>query len=303
MSRGGDEHQLRYGEYGAVVTEVGGGVRVLRFGQRDLVLPYGRDEIRPRYRGALLAPWVNRVVDGRYELDGTVHQLDINEPERHHALHGLVCWTRWTLLDRQDDAVTLAHRVVPRPGYPFEVEVTAAYRLAEDGLTCTVTGRNLDARRAPYGAAAHPYLLGGSGTLDTWTLTLPADRVLGATPDRLLPTQRYDVERTGYDFRAGRRLAGLEVDHAFTSLSPGDDGLVRASVRDERGRGAECVWDPEVLPWVQVHTADLPDPTTSRLGLALEPMPSPPDAFRSGVDLVVLEPGTEHTASWRIAAL
>lgn len=303
MSRGGDEHNLRHGDYSAVVTEVGAGLRVLRFGERDLVMPYGRDEVRPRYRGAVLAPWVNRVVDGRYELDGAAYQLDINEPERHHALHGLVCWTRWTLLDRRDDAVTLAHRLVPRPGYPFEVEVTAAYRLADDGLTCTVTGRNLASRRAPYGAAAHPYLLGASGSLDTWTLTLPAEQVLDVTPDRLVPTQLHEVGRTGYDFRTGRLLAGVTVDHAFTGLMPGDDGLVRASVSDERGRGVQCVWDPEALPWVQVHTADLPDSAASRLGLALEPMPSPPDAFNSGVDLVVLEPGAEHTASWRIAAL
>jgi aldose 1-epimerase len=188
MSLGGDELQLRHGDLTAVVTEVGGGLRLLRHRDRDLVLPYRRDEVRPRYRGAVLAPWVNRVVDGRYEFDGAVHQLDINEPERHHALHGLVCWVRWEALDVEESAATLMHRVVPQPGYPFEVELRATYSLADDGLTCTVTGRNVGSSRAPYGAAGHPYVLGASGTLDTWTLRLPAARYLEVTADRLVPT-------------------------------------------------------------------------------------------------------------------
>jgi aldose 1-epimerase len=32
-------------------------------------------------------------------------------------------------------------------------------------------------------------------------------------------------------------------------------------------------------------------------------MTCPPDAFNSGVDLVTLDPGAEHAASWRIRAL
>jgi len=54
---------------------------------------------------------------------------------------------------------------------------------------------------------------------------------------------------------------------------------------------------------VQVHTADLPDPGRSRLGLALEPMTCPPDAFNSGTDLIVLEPDAETGAAWTIRAL
>ena len=45
----------------------------------DLVLGYDRGEVRPRYRGALLAPWPNRVVDGRYHVDGEELQLDHGE--------------------------------------------------------------------------------------------------------------------------------------------------------------------------------------------------------------------------------
>jgi len=32
-------------------------------------------------------------------------------------------------------------------------------------------------------------------------------------------------------------------------------------------------------------------------------MTCPPDAFNSGTDLIVLEPGASHTASWTISAV
>jgi aldose 1-epimerase len=303
VSRGGEEHLLSHGGYTAVVTAVGGGLRLLSHEGRDLVRPYEPGEVRPRFRGSLLAPWPNRVVDGRYTFRGATYQLDLTEPERGHALHGLVCWSRFDLVDRAPSTVTAVHRLVPRTGYPFEVTVSAHYALDEDGLTCTVTAVNDGDEPAPYGVASHPYLLGGAGTVDDWTLELPATRVLEVTEDRLVPQGLADVAGGPFDFAGGRALRGLEVDHAFTGLVADDEGWVRASVRGPDGSGAHVTWDPAALPWVQVHTADLEPPEPSRAGLAVEPMSCPPDAFNSGVDLRVLAPGGSARDSWRVGAL
>jgi len=69
------------------------------------------------------------------------------------------------------------------------------------------------------------------------------------------------------------------------------------------GTGVALIWDPQVLPWVQVHTADRPEPALNRSGIAVEPMTCPPDAFNSGDDLVILDPGARHEASWVIRAI
>jgi hypothetical protein len=56
------------------------------------------------------------------------------------------------------------------------------------------------------------------------------------------------------------------------------------------------------LPWLQLHTGDKEPPLPNRLGLAVEPMTCPPDAFNTGTDLVRLEPGARHEVSWSIYA-
>lgn len=299
MSRGGRDLSLTSGDYAADITSVGAGLRTLTHRGHDLVVPYGQDEVRPLYRGALLAPWPNRVVDGHYSFAGAGYQLPINEVARHHALHGLVAWQRFEVVDHGPDAVALSHRTVPQPGYPFELEVVVGYRLDGSGLRCSVQATNVGRLDAPYGVASHPYLRAGSGRVDDWTLRLPADQVLQVSPDRLVPRDLVDVAETALDFRTSRRIGSTEADHALTGLGSDADGLVRVRVGGSEGE-VVCEWDPTLLPWVQVHTADLPDPTSTRIGLAVEPMSCPPDAFNSGTDLVGLEPGQTHTAWWSI---
>jgi aldose 1-epimerase len=304
MSTGGREIALQAGDYHAVVTEVGGGLRMLRHGDTDLVRPYAADEVRPRYAGALLAPWPNRVADGVYLFDDESHQLPLTEPERGNALHGLVTWDRFEVVEQSGSSVTMADRLVPRTGYPFALEIAVTYALHdEEGLRTTVSVRNTGGRAAPWGTAAHPYLRAGTDHVDECRLTLPAAEVLEVTPDRLLPVRTAPVKGSGLDFRDEREIGETFLDHAFTGLVPDDDGLTRVRLRSPSGRGVECTWDPAVLPWVQVHTADTPDVATNRTGLAVEPMTCAPDAFNSGQDLVVLPPGGEHTAWWSLRAL
>ncbi|MHC2997697.1 aldose 1-epimerase family protein [Microbacterium sp. HJ5] len=306
----GTQHALRAGDYEAVIASVGATVRSLTYAGRDLVVPFDADEVRPSYRGATLAPWPNRVVDGRYTFGGVERQLSLTEPARSHALHGLAAWLDFEAVDKGPDHVTLAAVIQPQSGYPWRIVVVTRFELGPDGLTQTVTARNESAEPAPWGTGPHPYLVAGDGLVDDWTLELPAAEVLAVTPDRLIPTDLVAVdadEPERFDFRTARTIGSVEIDHAYSGLARDARGLTTVRVTAASGSGVQMSWD-DACAWVQIHTADKPEPALSRLGLAVEPMTCAPDAFNAAdydfdAGLIVLEPGAESTASWRIAAI
>jgi len=299
----GRQHEITSGGYRAVITEVGAALRRLSHDDRPLVVGFSIDELMPAYRGAQLIPWPNRIRDGRYEFAGAQHQVPITEIERNNALHGLVVWESWRTVLHVRDRVVLSHRIQPRDGYPWRLDVTADFALGPDGLRCTVEALNTGDSPAPYGYGPHPYLQAGESPLDEWSLEIPAEKYLEVTPDRLLPTEVVSVTDTEKDFREEREIGATKLDHAYTDIRRDASGTATVRVRDPRGKtGVEMSW-PSTAPWVQVHTADLPDPANDRLGLAVEPMTCPPDAFNSGTDLIVIEPGDSHRTSWTIRAI
>lgn len=295
------EYLLRAGGYEAIITARAAALRALRFDGRDLVVPFPEGGPIPDYRGIIAAPWPNRIADGRYTFDGVTHQLPVNEPERGTALHGLAFPLDWSMKEHDAGSVTLTCTVGPMEGYPFVVELTAHYALTGSGLHSAVTAHNAADVAAPYGVCPHPYLVAGSSPLDEWILEAPVGAFLEVTPDRLLPVSLSSVDGHEFDFRSARAIGPTEIDHAFTDVTF-DGGLARLSLRDPAGTGVGMSWD-ESCPWLQIHTADKPAPLPTRLGLAVEPMTCPPDAFNSGTDLVRIAPGATHTASWSIYAL
>lgn len=297
----GTQYSLQHGPYTAAIASVGASLRYLRHDNRDLVVPYDAEEIRPSFRGAVLVPWPNRVVDGKYSFRGVQEQLALTEPSRNHAIHGLLGWVDWELVEQTPTSVRLSASVIPQKGYPFRLESEVLYTLDDDGLNMTIATVNPGPAAAPYGVSSHPYLVAGEGLVDDWTLQVPASTVLEVTEDRLIPTGLADVSSSHFDFREPRVIGSTFVDHAYTGIQY-DDGAATVSVRAADGRGAAITFD-EGCTWVQIHTADKPDPAVSRLGLAAEPMTCPPDAFNSGTDLIVLEPGESHSVGWRIHAL
>lgn len=299
----GAQYEISGHGYRAVVTGIGASLRVLQHDARDLIVSFAEDQPMVNFRGALAAPWPNRVADGRYGLDGVTRQLPVNEPSRDCALHGLVFDRDWQLVKHSDTEVALGVRLPAGDGYPFQLDLVARYSLSAEGLTTTVEAVNSGTGTAPYGVCPHPYLRAGDSPVDSWQLSLPAERYLRVTPDRLLPVGLADVDGGPFDFRKPRPIGSVQIDHAFTGLVRDAGGVATVELREAAGgSGVAMSWGTD-CPWLQIHTADLPAPGINRLGLAVEPMTCPPDAFNSGTDLIRLAPGASHRASWTIAAL
>ena len=71
----GTQYEIEAGDYRATVTELGAGLRGLRFGDTFLVTGFDANELPPHGAGQLLTPWPNRVDGGRYAFDGEHHAL------------------------------------------------------------------------------------------------------------------------------------------------------------------------------------------------------------------------------------
>ena len=292
----GESIPLLHGRFAAEIVTVGACLRGLTADGHDLVAGWPAGEMCPSSRGAVLMPWPNRVADGAYDFGGEHLQLALTEPAKHNALHGLVHWVPWTVAERATDRVALTYELPPQAGYPFALDLRVDYRLGDDGLTTTLSATNVGDRPAPYGTGLHPYLTVGR-QVDDCVLTLPAETWC-AMSERGHASPAEPVAGTPYDFREPRRLGGTVLNDAFTDLDR-DDG--RATVRLTSGEGGVAFWVDEHHRWLQVYTAD--DTASPRVSVAVEPMTAPPDAFNSGEDLVVLEPGQTFTASWGVRAL
>jgi len=295
----GEQIEIAAGDQRAVVVEVGGGLRSYSAGGLKLIDGYGADEMCTSGRGQVLSPWPNRLEDGSYEFEGRQHQLALDEIANRNAIHGLVRWAAWTVGEREPSRVVLEHLLHPQPGYSFSLALSIEYSLKEGGLRVRTTATNVGADPCPYGSGAHPYLTVGTATIDDVNLLVPARTVL-QSDKRGLPVGRASVEGTEYDFRRPRTIGATRLDHAFTDLERDEDGLARVELNDpERGTGL-ALWVDEAYPYLMLFTGD-PLPDVDRRSLAVEPMTCPPNAFRSGEDLIRLEPGATVASAWGIS--
>lgn len=300
----GDEWTIRHGDHEAVVTELGATLRSYTVAGAPVVAGFDADELCLHCRGQVLMPWPNRIRDGRYTWDGVEHQLPHTEPDRDNAIHGLVAWQRWTVLDRTATGIALGVELRPQPGWDGALDLTTTYALDDEGLLVTTRARNVGSAAAPFGYGAHPYLTAGEQRVDDVHLVVPAASYCDVDPVRLLPVEdtvaasTRPVEGTDVDLRADVPLGSRAVDLAYTDIArEGDRWWVRLG-----GPRPVALWaEAEAFPWLQVFTGDaLPEPYRRTSGIAVEPLTCPPNAFVTGEGVIRLEPGDAWSASWGV---
>lgn len=272
----------------------GGGMRRLVVGDWDVIDGYPAGAITEGWPGAVLVPWPNRIRDGRWTWRGRELQLDVHSPDQPNAMHGLVAWQPWAVLEQSATATAVGTVLEPHPGYPFRLAVALDYALEPDRLAVTVRVRNAGTAAAPVGVGMHPYLHVGAnedGGIRGAELTVPARTALetdGGIPTGARHRFHGDVGRIGH--RA--------FDTPLTDLDRDGDGWARLRLRGPLGElelAADRSW-----PWLQIYTGDGLPEGGRRRSLAVEPMTCPPNALADGEDLIVLEAGAGWSGSWTL---
>jgi aldose 1-epimerase len=295
----GTQWTINSGGHEATLVEVGGGLRAYRADGVDYVDGYGADELPIGCAGQILAPWPNRIRDGRYTFAGEPQQLSLTEPTRHNAIHGLVNWQPWRAVEQTADAVTLECPMPAQPGYPWPLLLRTTWRVGDGGLRAEQEITNVGHKSCPIGFSVHPYLALPGVRVDDMVLKVPArNRLL--VDSRLLPIGAAKVAGTRYDFTEPKRIGAGVLDTAFGDVERDAGGGSRVELSTVDGQHSVSVWADERFGWWQVFTSDTLAGDRLRRSIAIEPMTCPPDAFRSGRDLTVLEPGQTWRASWGI---
>lgn len=231
---------LRAGALELVLSpEVGGSI--VRFEQVG-----SNGERRPILRGAdrldakvldmgcfPLVPYCNRIRDGRFTFRGREVRQAPNMAGDVSPLHGHGWLMAWDIEMAEDERALLRFEHEP-DDWPWRYEARQDFRLDPDGLSITLSCRNLADEPMPCGLGQHPYFYCKPSTeLDTrvsdvWTI----DR-------HVLPVARMAAEGR-YDLRH-RRICGQDLDNGFSGWSgdarihtPGKKFAIRLTSPDAR---------------------------------------------------------------------
>jgi aldose 1-epimerase len=280
----------------ALISRTGAALDSVQVGAIELIGQWDHSLPRPYSSGLVLAPWPNRVRDGKWTLGQEEQQLDITEPARNNAIHGLVTDQDFEVTDQSDTSVTLSTAVDGEPGYPYSLGVVVHYSISEHGIDCEISITNTGNSAAPVAIGAHPYLTLGDTPVRSLLVSAPVNSHL-VVDDHMIPTGEEPVEGTDFDIRTPTPLRDLELDTGFRLRGPGPFETHLDAVDGRR----VTLWQSAECGWLQLFVTDeFPGPEGPTCAFAVEPMTAPADALNSGTDLTWLEPQNAFSAQWGI---
>jgi aldose 1-epimerase len=275
------------------------------------------------YFGSTVGRVANRIAGGRFELDGCVYQVPVNNGP--NSLHGgtpgfdKVNWEVIETADRPHPSVTLRHRSSDgEQGYPGALEAVATYALDESGRLRIEYSATAEAPTI-VNLSNHAYWnLAGEGAAEgamEHLLTIPAEHFL-PTDATAIPTGEFRaVAGTPFDFRApmaiGARVRdggdeqirfGCGYDHhmAVSRDRAAEPRLLARLEEPRSGRVLDVLSDQ---PGLQFYSGNFLDGTvrgkSGRLyrqgdAVALEPQMPPDTPNRPEFGSVRLAPGETY---------
>lgn len=249
---------------------------------------------RGGYTGATVGRYANRIAKGRFELDGTTHELATNNEANH--LHGGIIgfdryvWTAEPFATETSAGVHLRHTSPDGDqGYPGTVEVETTYTIDTDNKLTMVHTATTDAPTV-VNLTNHTYWnLAGAGSIDRHVIRVGAAHYL-PVDDTLIPNSSpQPVVGTRFDMRkaAPLNLTDGGYDHCFVL-----DMFLSAAelVHTISGRRMTVETDQ---PGMQIYTANHQHPPHT--GIALETQAFPDSPNRPDFPSAVLRPGETYT--------
>jgi aldose 1-epimerase len=218
----------------------------------------------PRFFGAIVGRYANRIAKGRFTLDSVTYELATNRAPNH--LHGgakgfdKVVWAGAPFENDSTMGVVFIYDSLDgEEGYPGNLSATVTYTLTHDDRLIVDYHATTD-KATPINLSQHSYFnLAGAGKGDILRheLTIVADSF---TPvdSTLIPTGKVvAVAGTPFDFRAPTTI-GSRIDQDDAQLRYGG-GYDHNFVLNRQGEGLQLaarLVDPTTGRFMEVHTTE-----------------------------------------------
>ncbi len=237
---------------------------------------------RPTRGGCFpMAPWPNRIRDGRFTWQGREYRVPTDG--RTHAMHGRVLQRPWEVREREPDSCQLACPL--DDGWPWSGVVGIGYHLTDDSLEIRLGIRS--EASFPFGTGWHPWFrreaFGGQVRV-----RVPAAERYELADN--LPTGRILQPAGEFDLAEGPVIGDRRLDDCYRQLS----GPV------------EIAWEGLRLTMELSGTEPHVQVFTPEHAVCVEPQTCAPDAFNlaeaglSGTGMQVLDNGAAvFTTTWR----
>lgn len=240
--------------YGGIITSIK--VPDRHGTQANVVLGFHRFEeyLRDRqYIGATVGRYANRIANGRFQLDGKIYQLSVNDGNHH--LHGgsngldKVLWEAEPL---DDNSVKLSYLSSDKEeGYPGNVKISVVFSLSDENQLKIQYRADTDAP-TPINLTNHSYFnLTGDHTkgIQGHNVQIFADRYTPVDKEAIPTGEIEFVKNTPFDFTQLK-----SVEYAYHQHNGGfDHNFVLSETSHQIGLAA-VVEEPEAGRSLKVYT-------------------------------------------------
>ncbi len=240
-----------------------------------------QESITNAFKSAKISPFVCRLHNGTYHLNGERYTIQKNYLGK-HALHGLIYDAVYELegINESDTVAGIQltyHYSKNDAGYPFAFDTSLRWELSPNNslaVTTCISHQNKDA--IPFADGWHPYFTLG-GPVDQYFLQFDSETQLEFDTD-LIPTGK---KITDNRFIEKHSLNEIFLDNSFELVPNGkcvlsNDQFELKIIPDEN------------YPILQVYTPD------HRNSIAIENLSGAPDNFNNGIGLLMLAPNNEY---------
>jgi aldose 1-epimerase len=263
-----------------LAPEVGGAVTAFTVKGRNVLRPMASEGDDALLTANFpLAPFCNRIPNGRFDWRGVSVTLPPNLAGHPHPLHGQAWRGAWTV-EAAEDRTALLSFSHPAGEWPWAYRAEQAFTLSDAGFRVVLTVVNTGEEDMPAGLGFHPYFPARSGE----QLKAHNDGVW-LIDDEVLPTVRHEG-LWGPDWKSGARVAGHAlIDHCYT-------GWDQRAVLSAPGQPDTIVTASQDCAWLHIYAPP------GEGYYCVEPCASRPNPFGQGeTGMVTLRPG-ERRSIW-----